>query len=90
MMSIGYVLNWSIPTLVRGICTTKYLRTLETLTTIEDDQQQDFSQVRPYSEMPGPKPIPILGNTWRFLPFIGEKDSILQHNVHTYVYVYIK
>lgn len=21
--------------------------------------------VRPYSEVPGPKPLPILGNTWR-------------------------
>lgn len=22
---------------------------------------------RPYSEVPGPKPLPILGNTWRFV-----------------------
>lgn len=25
----------------------------------------DYSTVRPYSEVPGPKPLPILGNTWR-------------------------
>lgn len=33
--------------------------------------KQDCSRHRPYTEIPGPKPIPLLGNTWRFLPFIG-------------------
>ncbi|XP_031641208.1 probable cytochrome P450 301a1, mitochondrial isoform X2 [Contarinia nasturtii] len=28
--------------------------------------------VRPYSEVPGPKPLPILGNTWRLMPIIGQ------------------
>ncbi|RZF38821.1 hypothetical protein LSTR_LSTR000524 [Laodelphax striatellus] len=27
--------------------------------------------VKPYAQVPGPKPIPILGNSWRFLPFVG-------------------
>lgn len=26
---------------------------------------------KPYSEVPGPRPIPVLGNTWRLLPVIG-------------------
>jgi len=30
------------------------------------------SFVRPYDEIPGLQPIPILGNTWRFLPLIGQ------------------
>ncbi|XP_076665096.1 putative cytochrome P450 301a1, mitochondrial isoform X2 [Andrena cerasifolii] len=46
------------------------LRTLETLAT--EVEEQDWPQYRPYSEIPGPKPIPLLGNTWRFLPFIGD------------------
>ncbi|XP_020300796.1 probable cytochrome P450 301a1, mitochondrial isoform X2 [Pseudomyrmex gracilis] len=29
------------------------------------------SHVKPYDEVPGPKPIPILGNAWRMLPLIG-------------------
>lgn len=24
-----------------------------------------------YSQVPGPKPLPIIGNTWRMLPVIG-------------------
>lgn len=28
--------------------------------------------IRSYDEVPGPKPLPIIGNSWRFLPVIGE------------------
>lgn len=27
---------------------------------------------RPYSEVPGPRALPLLGNTWRLLPYIGK------------------
>ncbi|XP_043640843.1 probable cytochrome P450 49a1 [Drosophila teissieri] len=27
--------------------------------------------VRPYSEVPGPYPLPLIGNSWRFAPLIG-------------------
>jgi len=33
--------------------------------------EQDLLSHRSYSDIPGPKPIPLLGNTWRFLPYIG-------------------
>ncbi|XP_068083408.1 probable cytochrome P450 49a1 [Anabrus simplex] len=33
--------------------------------------QQEVSKVKSYEEIPGPKPLPLIGNTWRFLPFIG-------------------
>ncbi|KAF3430358.1 hypothetical protein E2986_11637, partial [Frieseomelitta varia] len=29
-------------------------------------------QTKPYEDIPGPKPIPILGNTWRLFPIIGQ------------------
>lgn len=29
-------------------------------------------EMKSYEEIPGPKPLPIFGNTWRLLPMIGE------------------
>lgn len=31
-----------------------------------------LNRVKPYSEVPGPKGLPIIGNSWRFAPFIGK------------------
>ncbi|XP_015782475.1 cytochrome P450 302a1, mitochondrial-like [Tetranychus urticae] len=31
-------------------------------------------QAKPYNQIPGPKPMPLIGNTWRYLPYIGEYD----------------
>lgn len=30
------------------------------------------NQTKPYSEIPGPKGLPFIGNSWRFAPIIGE------------------
>lgn len=30
------------------------------------------SVTKPYSEIPGPKELPIIGNAWRFAPLIGK------------------
>jgi hypothetical protein len=35
-------------------------------------QDEVWERACPYSAVPGPKPLPIIGNTWRFLPFIGK------------------
>jgi len=35
-------------------------------------QDEVWERARPYSSVPGPKPLPIVGNTWRFLPLIGK------------------
>lgn len=31
-----------------------------------------LSHIKPYDEVPGPRPIPFLGNAWRLLPLIGQ------------------
>jgi hypothetical protein len=38
---------------------------------LKDEVQES---ARPYSEVPGPKPLPVVGNTWRFLPLIGKAE----------------
>lgn len=32
----------------------------------------DSVRARPYSEIPGPKELPLIGNSWRFAPIIGK------------------
>lgn len=35
---------------------------------------ENLNNLKPYSKIPGPRPIPLLGNTWRLLPVIGQFD----------------
>nr|XP_018916684.1 PREDICTED: probable cytochrome P450 301a1, mitochondrial [Bemisia tabaci] len=46
--------------------------TTETIT--PEAEVAECAYAKPYSELPGPTPIPILGNTWRLLPVIGQYD----------------
>lgn len=39
----------------------------------------------PYENIPGPKPFPFIGNTWRFLPYIG---IYILHNIY-YTYIHL-
>lgn len=44
-----------------------------TTTTRECTVDHDATiEVKPYEDIPGPKPVPILGNTWRLFPIIGQ------------------
>lgn len=44
---------------------------------------------KPYTDIPGPRPLPIIGNAWRFAPYIGQmkvdeldKVMLLMHEVY--------
>jgi cytochrome P450 family 49 subfamily A len=32
-------------------------------------------EVKPYSAVPGPRELPLIGNAWRFLPYIGKQPT---------------
>lgn len=33
---------------------------------------QNWNDALPYTDIPGPKPLPFIGNSWRFLPYFGK------------------
>lgn len=37
-----------------------------------ENESTKNAHIRPYSEIPGPKGLPIIGNSWRFAPLIGK------------------
>ena len=32
---------------------------------------EDWDYAKPFEDIPGPKPLPIIGNAWRFIPYLG-------------------
>jgi hypothetical protein len=32
---------------------------------------EEWGYAKPFEDIPGPKPLPIIGNTWRFIPYLG-------------------
>ena len=32
---------------------------------------EEWDYAKPFEDIPGPKPLPIIGNVWRFIPSIG-------------------
>jgi hypothetical protein len=32
---------------------------------------EEWEYAKPFEDIPGPKPLPIIGNVWCFIPYIG-------------------
>lgn len=72
------------PKLIRAAFIRKYSsndRPFSTAVGITDEYYNDVYEYKiekvgvlpkEYSEIPGPKELPFIGNAWRFAPFIGE------------------
>lgn len=81
----------------RLISTNPYKRTTEALNVSKRDdyyknlgdaaEKNDvkppgWDEALPFESIPGPKPLPIIGNMWRFFPFIGEFYNVHLKDVH--------
>ncbi|GAB0093841.1 Probable cytochrome P450 301a1, mitochondrial [Sergentomyia squamirostris] len=33
---------------------------------------EEWANAKPYDQVPGPRPLPLLGNTWRLFPYVGQ------------------
>lgn len=42
------------------------------------DADSESQHVRPYDDIPGPKKLPLIGNIFRFLPYIGKTPARLR------------
>ncbi|XP_012279607.1 probable cytochrome P450 301a1, mitochondrial [Orussus abietinus] len=65
---IGHLLRPSRSTLRRG--RELYTEAITPATSLE--ARIASSDAKPYAEVPGPCPVPILGNSWRLFPVIGQ------------------
>ncbi|CAB3359766.1 Hypothetical predicted protein [Cloeon dipterum] len=46
---------------------------LQEITALQDSTTAS-REAKPFTEVPGPKGLPIIGNSWRFLPVVGHYD----------------
>lgn len=75
-MSAGVRVSRVIPSVVArrtksSAVTSLFEPDLESVTELEVD-----TRVKSFEQIPGPKPLPFLGNTWRFTPVIGNKNKL--------------
>ena len=58
---------------------------LLTLPTAEPEEKAEKDQVRPFSEMPGPKGLPLFGTLWEYMKKDGLKfNEMFKVRIHTF------
>lgn len=66
--------------LTRPLLSKTYATAAEVLANqaFEDAKPHEWREALPFEAIPGPKPLPLIGNTWRFLPFgeFGDLDMM--------------
>lgn len=58
-------LNYYEPQCSHAIAQNEDILSNSSATTIDATPPNTYETIRPYSEVPGPRPLPLLGNTWR-------------------------
>jgi len=46
-----------------------------------DSGSEFAASAKPYSSVPGPRQLPLIGNAWRFLPYIGKCGVSYEYHV---------
>ncbi|XP_066900946.1 cytochrome P450 302a1, mitochondrial [Halyomorpha halys] len=44
---------------------------------------KDKDVPKPFNQIPGPRSLPIIGSSWKYMPFLGDWDSSRLHDVGT-------
>ncbi|BES90256.1 cytochrome P450 [Nesidiocoris tenuis] len=53
---------------------------------IFDEEPFTKNTVKEYAQVPGPRPLPFLGNTWRFIPLVGNYKISEIHEISKNLY----
>ncbi|KPJ14777.1 putative cytochrome P450 49a1 [Papilio machaon] len=66
------VIKWRIRGISTNIqCPVQGHRARSTHAAVDSVFETVSPSIKSWEEVPGPKPLPLLGNTWRFVPYIG-------------------
>lgn len=49
-----------------------YSTAMELMPELFHQEEERVEDVKPYTAIPGPKELPLIGNAWRFAPLIGK------------------
>lgn len=54
------------------------MRARSTAAAVQDvaEAVSGWDTAKPYSDIPGPTPLPVVGNIWRFMPLIGKYHNM--------------
>ena len=47
------------------------LKRCDSTAAVAQVRPEEWEYAKPFEDIPGPKPLPIIGNGWRFIPYLG-------------------
>lgn len=71
----GFKRSFSSETPSRSVKKLEYYRNLNSAQKTET-KPSNWEEAAPFEQIPGPKPLPIIGNIWRFIPGIGNLSNM--------------